>query len=669
MLMSAGLFEATNDYLESAAKWSVVVDPPQDDASTTTTATALTTLMPVQRRTSASHSPTRPLPRCYTLQPTMLSSIGMHHHAASSPEQLSPEVARPSLQREGSGLLGRLTSWFSNTTTTTRSPSPQHIPPPTTRRTPPHGSSSSTSHPTAVTTSLPAHSAALLSMQAGGAGPSSLTQPSLSLFSPSPTSAPGVKTRNLATAATGVLLNLLEVGSCSHQKCLAFYDATALTAPTNTTAQLKLESFRRSRPTSFARLSSERWSDAQSPLQQQVQPLPSFPDVSEQAEEVLSEGDVSDEDDEAGPSKAIRRLGRKASTRAPSFVVAGASHAPGVASSTPPSQSAVAASATPPAPPPLMEDDDDEEDECFDTAGVAKSLLSTPAWLSRPLSKFILDLLMVLSSGNSPIRSSPATFVCALVLLERLQHRYLLSREVPPPTPPMMMEDGGPDSMMQRPSPQPSFRLAQSPQDKVREFLDDTPAVRLSVEALQQLTVTGHPHASRGPTTAASSSSVGPSSESDFSSALRSKSTSNQHLFPTSTSAAHHCASKGGAPNAGQPLRPVPLSALCRNCHMTPSNGLHLHAANIHLYFVAAVAVSMKVHEDTAHDGSAILLHLSRLMQCESLRGLWWAERCLCDALKYDFAVSTADYRVMLGQLAAHKDPAASESFLSMFAL
>lgn len=268
--------------------------------------------------------------------------------------------------------------------------------------------------------------------------------------------------------------------------------------------------------------------------------------------------------------------------------------------------------------------DDDTEDAQFDLAKVSRRLFSSSSQQSAPLQDFLLDTLISLSSAQSPIRSSPETFVMALVLLERMQHRSLLARHI---SPPLHTPVCSPTTAQHLAPPPCSYTPINSADDRVRNFLDDTPAVRLTVESLQ--TFNNSQTNSLSPST-----TVGHASLSD-------------------TDSAASCMKQSGGPS------------LCHDC--TLQEGLPLHASNVHLFFAAAVLIAIKVREDY-NSGPSLLTHAASMLHCTP-KSLYWAERCLCDALQFDVNVTVHEYRSMLRQLASHRSNSdqATDNYMTMF--
>lgn len=274
----------------------------------------------------------------------------------------------------------------------------------------------------------------------------------------------------------------------------------------------------------------------------------------------------------------------------------------------------------------FAEEDDDDED-AFDLKRLSRRLFSSAAQQSMPLKEYLVEVVAALSSSQSPIRSTPETFVFALVLLERAQHMELLGRSSGGVQHPGQSGGAGlaaapnalslahlPSSPTSGSSPL-AANTTQSPEDRIRCFLDETPAVRLTKESLQGL--------------------------GGLSSAVPSRT-------PTCTET-ESCAAPGEGLFVNQPMH------LCADClEQQSGTGISLHGSNVHLFIAAAVLIAIKVREDFA-TGPRVLSHVCSLLHCSSPRLLFHAERCLCDALGFDVTVSVSEYRLMLRQLNAHR--------------
>lgn len=285
----------------------------------------------------------------------------------------------------------------------------------------------------------------------------------------------------------------------------------------------------------------------------------------------------------------------------------------------------------------------EELDLGFDLTYISRRLFSSPAQQGTPLQDFLFDALGALSAPSSPLLSTPETFVLALVLLERIQHASLLARQhampqQPSPSPrrtlsPNVENGGGLFGL----SSGPHLTQSQPSDERIRSFLDETPAVRLTMESLQGLNST--PHGGLRSTTP--SATFGQVSDSE----------SIPDHGNTAGSGCHHLTSKhasGGSTNHNQ-------LTMCAECVEQP--GLALHASNVHLFFAAAVVVAIKLREDFA-SGPHVLSHVASMFRCPSVRALCLAERCLCDVLHFNIHVTVHEYRMMLRQLASHRQVA-----------
>lgn len=288
------------------------------------------------------------------------------------------------------------------------------------------------------------------------------------------------------------------------------------------------------------------------------------------------------------------------------------------------------------------------EDLDFDLMRVSRRLFSSVAQQSLPLSEYLVDALNTLSSSSSPLLCTPETFVFALILLERMQHASLLARAGGGSTSSQQTttlyaagRDGGPVVGLRGPhltsSPQTPFAPSTlgapvtgdglHADDRVRSFLDETTQVRLTKESLQSLSAGGSglpPPACGGMRCSTPSAAVGQVSDTE----------SNPNITGGGFGKMSHA------------------TLLCVECVEQP--GLALHASNVQLFFAAAVCVAIKMREDFAN-GPEVLLHVAALLHCPNVRTLCLAERCLCDMLKFDVHISVHEYRLMLRQLASHR--------------
>jgi hypothetical protein len=264
-------------------------------------------------------------------------------------------------------------------------------------------------------------------------------------------------------------------------------------------------------------------------------------------------------------------------------------------------------------------DSDSEDGESFDAELISKHLRSSNAMRMVPMEQYIANIVVGLSSSQSPIRSSPETFIHALVLLEKVQHLNVMEQLTPPISRTTSFTN-------------PVITQSTATDEKVRLYIDQ--------------------------------SVLGERKESFAS-----------HCGKTLTDRSSRATGKSSVSNALSDERvsiaasPVPLSSrLCVHCKDARSV-LHLDRSNIHLFLAAAVLISMKTREDVVQP-DRVLNNVREALGVTSNRDLFLAERCLFSVLDFDTTVSISEYRSMLFRLSYLKGEAqGSDSFLSLFAL
>ena len=89
----------------------------------------------------------------------------------------------------------------------------------------------------------------------------------------------------------------------------------------------------------------------------------------------------------------------------------------------------------------------------------------------------------------------------------------------------------------------------------------------------------------------------------------------------------------------------------------------------MHVFMAACITLAIKLNEDlhqNNHREGGLLRHVGNVLLGGDTQSLYWAERCVLDALCFELFVSPAEYKAMLRSLAVAAGQDA-DAFLPMF--